>query len=248
MKDIYAPCAVRLEIQNKWKYHPKPVEPVVSYSRPAYSRATTPASKIATAPTPSTIRPAAPLDVVLAGVAEAVPEPVVEDVMGVLELVVEDVTGVLDVEGADVIVGVALVTTEVLVVETTATEVGVEDVPLVVVDALAASEAEKTEQRAKPTLAAARRSDAMQAVSRHGVTAVWMADCAVPHWQASSLRAQPAMAMALVRQGIAQAGSAPKFWAEAKLAAAAAARITEDFIWIKGDRSERNDGTRVSIN
>lgn len=46
------------------------------------------------------------------------------------------------------------------------------------------------------------RSPGLQAVRRQGVTAVWMAALPVPHWQAWSVRAQPATEMAEVRQGI----------------------------------------------
>ena len=40
------------------------------------------------------------------------------------------------------------------------------------------------EQRAKPTLAAEARSAESQAEIIQGVAAVWIAACAVPHWQA----------------------------------------------------------------
>lgn len=64
----------------------------------------------------------------------------------------------------------------------------------------AVAEALNAEHRAKPTLAAEASSSTLQAEMRQGVTAVWMAACAVPHWQAWSLAPQPATEMALWRQ------------------------------------------------
>jgi len=40
-----------------------------------------------------------------------------------------------------------------------------------------------------------------------------MADCEGPHWQASSVSAQPAAEMAEERQAVAQGGSPERFWA-----------------------------------
>jgi len=64
------------------------------------------------------------------------------------------------------------------------------------------------------------RSPGEQALRRQGVTAVWIAAFPVPHWQAWSVRAQPATEIAEVRQGIAQLGSAPKFCPDTRAAAA----------------------------
>jgi len=69
----------------------------------------------------------------------------------------------------------------------------------------------------------------VHAENKQGATAVWMAGWPVPHWQPWSVRAQPAAMMADVRQGIAQAGSAPNTCAAARLAAAAII-IIEAFI------------------
>jgi len=66
-----------------------------------------------------------------------------------------------------------------------------------------------------------------------------MAAWPVPHWQASSERAQPAAEMAEVRQGIAQLGSAPKFWAETR--PAVAITIAEIVIFILTDILQASD-------
>jgi len=102
------------------------------------------------------------------------------------------------------------------VVTTVEVEVGLATV-LVVVEF---RPAEKTEQRARPTWAAMPRSEALQLLTRQGVTAVWMAGWPVPHWQATSLGLQPATEMAETRQVEAQAGSPLKFCAVAKLTTA----------------------------
>jgi len=113
----------------------------------------------------------------------------------------------VDVDGAALVV--CAVTVDVGVLETT-TEVEAVPEDVVLAETLARF-AENDEQRPKPTEAAIRRSLSLQALRRHGVTSDWIAAMPVPHWQASSARAQPAAEMAEVRQGIAQAGSAPKF-------------------------------------
>lgn len=112
-------------------------------------------------------------------------------------------TGALVVAGADVdsaTLVVCALTVDVGVVETTDVE-AVPEETVVLAETLARF-AENDEQRAKPTEAAIRRSLWLQAVRRHGVTSDWIAAMPVPHWQASSARAQPAAEMAEVRQGI----------------------------------------------
>jgi len=74
-------------------------------------------------------------------------------------------------------------------------------------------------------------SVALQLFSRQGVTAVWMAGCPVPHWQATSVGWQPATEMAETRQDEAQAGSPLRFWAVPKLTTVARARM-ENFMMI----------------
>jgi len=94
--------------------------------------------------------------------------------------------------------------------------VGVEDEVVV-----AFREAEYWEQRPRPTEMATFKSlPTVQPLMRQGPTAAAIAFWPEPHWQATSLGAQPAAEMADTRHGVAQAGSPERFWAEIRLAAA----------------------------
>jgi hypothetical protein len=70
-----------------------------------------------------------------------------------------------------------------------------------------------SEHRARPTDWATRRAVAGQEAIRQGATMEAMADIEGPHWQPSSVSAQPAWEMAEARQAVAQAGSPERFWA-----------------------------------
>jgi hypothetical protein len=108
-----------------------------------------------------------------------------------------------------VVAGTLVVTAVTLVVDAGIEDVVVtadfEDAPVLAVVVAAdaeAREAEKEEQRPNPTDAATWRSDWLQAERRQGVMALWMAEIPDPHWQASSLTAQPAIEIAETRQDL----------------------------------------------
>lgn len=75
-------------------------------------------------------------------------------------------------------------------------------VAVVVVADTEAREAENEEQRPRLMDAASWRRVPVQAEMRQGAMAAWREEKPVPHWQASSVTAQPATEMAEVRQGI----------------------------------------------
>ena len=125
-----------------------------------------------------------------------------------VELAAEDAA--LLVEALLVVAGTLVVTAVTEVVEagaedeevvTVAVDDGTLETDVVVVAEAEASEAEKAEQRPRPTEAAMARSDWLHAESRQGATADWMAEKPEPHWQASSESWQPATEIAEVRQG-----------------------------------------------
>jgi hypothetical protein len=69
------------------------------------------------------------------------------------------------------------------------------------VPAPAARDAEYAEQRPRPTEAACWTSDALHAPTRQPVTRLWIFAWPEPHWQATSVRAQPEEEIADWRQG-----------------------------------------------
>jgi hypothetical protein len=61
--------------------------------------------------------------------------------------------------------------------------------------------------------------------SRQVAAKLPMAAWVGPHWQAGSLRAQPARVMAEAMQAVAQGGSEPRFWAVVRVRRVVMARI-----------------------
>lgn len=82
-----------------------------------------------------------------------------------------------------------------------------------VVDAVAAA------HRAEPAAATLAMSAAGHAPSTQGAAMEAMGAAAVPHWQATSVTAQPAEETAALMHEVAQAGMPERFWARAPAAA-----------------------------
>jgi hypothetical protein len=119
------------------------------------------------------------------------------------------VEALLVVAGTDVVTAVTEVVeagTEEEEVVTVAVDDGTVETDVVVVAEAEAREAEKAEQRPRPTEAATARSDWLHAEIKQGAAEAWMEEKPEPHWQASSESWQPAAEIADVRQGICSKG------------------------------------------
>jgi hypothetical protein len=193
-----------------------------------YSAATAPKNKATSPPIPPTtaLAAAAAVDAVVDAVVAA--GPVVEtEFLPVPPASVVAVDVPFHIEET-LLIGFIIEPVELEVAVTVAVAVVVAMTLVAVVVIVAVSLALKSAHREAPMLAISSNRDAGHAVKRQAATTGEILACDGPHWQATSVGAQPAALIPDAMQGRAQLGSAPRPCALAR--AESARRAKRDFM------------------